>query len=908
MGQPNNTRPQDGSPRAASGRPLASDWRQRAGSGYFLVVVAVAVAALARWLLQPYLGRELLYITFFLPVVLAAWWGGFGPAFTATILGAASAWVLFVPKDTATRGGISDVIGLIVFLTLNLLIAGVSGAMRSAQREMQKAAADASQQRETLQTTLASIGDAVIATDAAGRVSFLNPVAERLTGWPAADAIGQPLESVFHIVNEETGVVAENPVRRVLDTGQVIGLANHTVLIARDGTRRSIDDSAAPIQSPDGDIRGVVLVFRDVTQRRGQERKQHESADQFRRMVEGIHDCALFLLDTQGRVMTWNAGAERIKGYRAEEIIGRHFSCFYPPEAIARDWPGHELKVARERGWFIDEGPRVRKDGSQFHASVVITALHDEHGSLWGFSKVTRDLGERQRDAQRLRQAEERLRLAVDVAGLGTWDWDLRSGQSIWSDEQFRLMGYEPFPDGIAHVDQWSQRVHPEDRERVLRELEASKRNHTDFHPQHRLIRADNGQTVWVNVMGRFLYNEQGEAVRMIGANWNVTDQKEAENALRRSEESLRAADRRKDEFLATLAHELRNPLAPLRNGLQVMRMAAADPQAVEQALAVMERQVEHLVRLVDDLLEISRIVNGKVELRKERHDLVDSVRSAVETSRPLMEEAAHQLAVSVPERPLWVEGDPVRLSQVIANLLNNSAKYTPRGGRIQIDADAVDGRLRVRVRDNGRGIESEMLPRIFEMFTQVDQDHRLTQGGLGVGLALVKSLVEMHGGTVAAHSEGPGRGAEFTIWLPAAERPHPAASAPPAAGPTQAATSRILVVDDNRDAATALAALLKLMGNEVFVEHDGPGALNLLDSARPDLVLLDLGMPGMSGYEVAARIRQSPDLAGLRLVALTGWGQANDRQRTKEAGFDEHLVKPVDLAALRDLLSAARR
>jgi signal transduction histidine kinase/CheY-like chemotaxis protein len=366
--------------------------------------------------------------------------------------------------------------------------------------------------------------------------------------------------------------------------------------------------------------------------------------------------------------------------------------------------------------------------------------------------------------------------------------------------------------------------------------------------------------------------------------------------------QALQDADRRKDEFLAMLAHELRNPLAPVRNALQLLRLTGTQDATVERVRAVMERQVGHLVRLVDDLMEVSRITRGKIELRRERIDLAAVLRSAVETSQPLVDAAGHALVLDLPLEPLPLDADPVRLAQVFANLLNNAAKYSERAGRIVLRARREATEIVVTVCDDGIGIDPQMLPHVFDLFTQIDSSHRRSQGGLGIGLTLVRSLVDLHGGRVSARSDGVGRGSEFTVRLPLAT----GASKP--AGATPALTSppvplKVLVVDDNRDAADSLGVLLDYLGYNVQVAHDGPTALQQVDLFRPALVLLDIGMPKMDGYEVARRLRAQERWRDLVVVALTGWGQEEDRLRTREAGFDHHLVKPTDLGALQSLL-----
>jgi signal transduction histidine kinase/ActR/RegA family two-component response regulator len=370
-----------------------------------------------------------------------------------------------------------------------------------------------------------------------------------------------------------------------------------------------------------------------------------------------------------------------------------------------------------------------------------------------------------------------------------------------------------------------------------------------------------------------------------------------------RAERALRDADRRKDEFLAILAHELRNPLAPIRNSLQILRMTGQHHPTAERVSAMMERQVEHMVRLVDDLLEVSRITRGKIELRKELVEVAAVLRSAVETSQPLIEVAGHRLTLAVPPEPLVVHGDPVRLTQVVANLLNNAAKYTDAGGQLGLAARREGGWVAISVRDTGSGISPEMLPRVFEMFTQADHDAARVQGGLGIGLTLVKSLVEMHGGRVAAHSGGTGQGSEFVVHLPLAPARRDARPVVQAKASGARAPRRVLVVDDNHDAADSLSILLRLLGADVRIAYNGPDALDAFSTYQPNVVLLDIGMPGMDGHEVAERIRSQS--RSVILVGLTGWGQEKDRKRSQAAGFDHHLVKPADVGALEALLTS---
>ena len=503
-------------------------------------------------------------------------------------------------------------------------------------------------ERELLEATLVSIGDAVIATDRQGVVTLMNAVAEKLTGWQEREAIGRSLGQIFHIVNEETREEAENPARRALSEGRIVGLANHTVLIAKDGTEWPLDDSAAPIKTASGQTEGAILVFREIS-----ERKRHE---------------------------------------------------------------------------------------------------------------------------------EQLMRQAVE----------------------------------------------------------------------------------------------------------------------------LEEADHRKDEFLATLAHELRNPLSPLSNALQLWPFVENNRAEARCLRGLMDRQVRQMTRLIDDLMDVSRITSGKVHLHRQRIDVVTVIHEAVEAIKPLVEVAAQQLTLALPTHPLYVEGDVERLTQIFGNILNNAAKYSGRGGVIWVSAEVQDGKVVVKVRDNGPGIPPHMLKKIFEMFRQGDNSLERAHGGLGIGLTLVKRLVEEHGGTVEARSEGPGKGSEFIVTLPVPATETPGERSGDGAphelrqlGSVPA--HRILVIDDVKASAHTLAMMLRAIGQDVSEEYDGASGVESALVTNPDVAFIDIAMPGMSGYDVARRSRaERPDLF---LVALTGYGQEDDRRKSLEAGFNHHLVKPTSIAALQRLL-----
>lgn len=654
-------------------------------------------------------------------------------------------------------------------------------------------------QSEWLRVTLASIGDAVITTDADGNVTSLNPVAEQLTGWTRADARGKPLEDVFRVVDEE-----------------------NRLLVARDGRERAVDDSAAPIRDDGGNVIGVVLIFRDITERRKDDARLRQSMSTTR-----------FLADA-------SATLAELTDY--ESTLQRVASLAVPAFA---DWCAVDI---------------LEGDGT-------IRRLAVAHA-----------------DASKVELAHELFRRyppqPSDQAGVARV---LRTGAPEW-------MATIP-PEFLENVGG------DDDYRDIVRKL---------------------GLLSYICVPLRARSATLGVLTFVTaesGRNYDANDLAAAEDLAHRAViaienanllAALKESDRRKDEFLAILAHELRNPLAPIRNSVHILRAKSPLLPEVLWATDVIDRQVQQMSRLVDDLLDVSRIAGGKIQLRKERLDLRAVVASAIEASRPLIDKWQHRLGVSVPNDPIYVHGDVTRLSQLLLNLLNNAAKYTDRGGSIQLSVEEEKDEAVIRVEDSGIGIPADMLPRIFGMFTQVDRSLERAEGGLGIGLTLVQRLAELHGGSVSAESEGAGRGSEFIVRLPlsrGAASPAAAVASDPRAG---SSARRILIVDDNRDAADTLGMLLRNNGNEVRVAHDGIEAVAAAAEFHPHVVLLDIGMPRLNGYDAARRIRGELGKDVL-LIAVTGWGQEEDRRRSGEAGFDHHLTKPIHLATLDQLLETAR-
>ncbi|CAG2128293.1 PAS domain-containing hybrid sensor histidine kinase/response regulator [Cupriavidus plantarum] len=616
--------------------------------------------------------------------------------------------------------------------------------------------------------------------------------------------------------------------------------------------------------------------------------------DRFRTLVETVSDYAIFTLDVTGHVTSWNAGAARIKGYAAHEIIGSHFSRFYTEEAKARDWPGIELRAAAEQGRFEDEGWRVRKDGTQFWANVIITALRDSAGRLTGFGKVTRDMTEQRLAAEAMRQSEETFRMLVEsVKDYAIFMLDPDGRVMSWNSGASYIKGYRR--DEI--LGQHFSRFYPQDDVRMGKpdmELAIAKREGRVEDEGWR-VRKD-GTLFWANVTITAIYDD-AETLRGFA---KVT----RDMSERKRLEELERSGRRMNEFLATLSHELRNPLAPVRNALTVMRLRPGDPSTSEKSLGLIDRQVTHLTHLVDDLLDVGRIASGKIELRREPIDASDVVALGIEAAHPSLEAKGQTVSINADAGPLPLFGDQTRLVQVIQNLLLNASKFSPPGSPVAISIHAQGRTLVIQIIDQGRGISRDALDDIFNLFVQEDRPGSNAQGGLGIGLSLCRSFVEMHGGSITAMSEGAGLGSTFTVRLPMAS----SADAADRADDDRAAGTRplrVVLVDDNRDAADSMAMLLEMSGHEVAVAYDGMEAVHAAARVRPDVALIDLAMPGMDGFAVIHALRGMPALSGTRYVALTGFGQASDRQQTQDAGFHAHLVKPVDLdkllAALAD-------
>jgi hypothetical protein len=627
-------------------------------------------------------------------------------------------------------------------------------------------------------------------------------------------------------------------------------------------------------------------------------RELQQSEELYRHLVASILDSAIVLLDFSGNVTTWNEGAERIQGYSAAEILGRNFSAFYTPEALERETPRFELSRARENGRFAGEGWRVRPDGPPYWASIVITAIPVGDGSPRGFIHITRDLTGQRTQLMALRESEERFRLLVEgVQEYAIFMLDPEGKVTSWNRGAEMIKGYAASEIIGSHF----SRFYPQ--EAILQgkpawELETATR-YGSVEEEGWRVRKD-GSRFWANVVITALRDKEGDLRGFAKVTRDMTE--------RRRVEELEQADRQKDEFLALLAHELRNPLAPIRTALEVLRRRDVPAPALDQAGLLAERQLRNMARLLDDLLDISRIREGRIELRKQPLNVSTLLRAASDAARPLMDERRHDFVVDDPANDIWVEGDGVRLEQVLGNLLNNAAKYTEPGGEIRLSANSNDGNVLIRVQDTGIGIEPLMVSRVFDLFVQAERRTELSAGGVGVGLSLARKLVELHGGRVEAFSAGAGRGAEFIVRLPTTAPP-PAAEEKLVASAVAATAHglRVLLVDDNVDSADGLGLLLELQGHEIRVAYDGPTALETARQFRPHVALLDIGMPSMDGYELGRRLHATPETKDVLLVAMTGWGQDEDHRKSREAGFAHHLVKPFEPAVLEKLLAGVK-
>jgi PAS domain S-box-containing protein len=758
---------------------------------YAFTIVAVTVATLFRVALVPVLGEAVPFILYFPTVVLCAWFGGKWTGLTATALTGLISWFIFIsPYYSFIKADWAAPVQMTIFLLAGVLISLLAESLHQAKRKSEENEGKERKQREQLRVTLTSIGDAVIATDAQGKVIFMNEVAESLTQWKQEEASGKPLEEIFHILNEQTRQPVENPALRAIKDGLIVGLANHTVLIARDGTERPIDDSGAPITSADGEMLGAVLIFRDMTERRQEEKARALFAS----IVESSED-AIITKSLDGIIESWNISAEQLFEFSANEAIGQPVTLIIPQERIQEEQLILEqLRQGKRIKHF--ETVRVSKNGRRLDISLSISPVRDAEGQIIGIAKIARDVTAR----KRVEQERELL---------------------------------------------------------LVREQEARA---------------------------------------------------EAE-----------AANRMKDEFLATVSHELRTPLNAILGWSTMLRRGSLNESLTANAIEAIERNARSQAQLIEDLLDISRIISGKLRLEIKAIEFVSVIKAAIDAVQHAAKAKEIQLQMVIDPAANHIQGDEARLQQVIWNLLSNAVKFTAKGGLVQVKLERKDSMAHITVSDTGEGINPEFLPYVFDRFQQADGTTTRRHGGLGLGLAIARHIVEMHGGTIGVHSAGLGQGANFTVRLPfvAVHTPtYPPANQPGNERHEETAISvdpavlqglRILTVDDESDTRDMVKAVLMQYGADVVTAASAREAFETLPKFKPDVLVSDIGMPEEDGHSLIRKIRDlEPEKGGnTPAIALTGYVRVEERMRALEAGFQMFVPKPVEALELVSIIAS---
>ncbi|MDB5342689.1 MAG: domain S-box protein [Schlesneria sp.] len=767
------------------------------------------------------------------------------------------------------------------------------------ERELEKrryAEVAAKEERQNLLMTLTSIGDAVIVTDAAARVTLVNSVAKQLLG-QSGELIGRSLADVFPVVHRATKVAATASLAKALQTGEVVASVDDLILLRPDATEIPIEHSAAPIRDESGATTGIVLVFRDCTQRRELQRAAKEREHRFRRMFEtpligiAVGNGAGFLEEANDAYLD-------LIGYQRGELGESSLSWGGVP---AGQSPLNEsAQVELSETGICKPFERTYRNSTGQEVPVLVSAarLSDQQDRIVVY---VMDLTQSRRTEAAYRESESRFRVLSECMPQKVWT-ARPDGQLDYLNQT--LIAYAGRPKEELTGWGWLDVIHPDDVEPHLKGWRQSVASGEMFEIEVRL-RKESGEYRWHLTRALPIYASDTQVVTWLGTNTDIHDQKLAE-------ESLREEHRRKDQFLAVLAHELRNPLAPLSNAVQVFSSMRLDPSKASDLLAIMQRQIRQMTRLIDDLLDLARITQGRILLRRDWTSAKSIVSVAIEAVQPMVNERQHQLTVKQPDEDIWLNADAARLAQSLTNLLHNAAKYTSPQGRIDLIVEKENSCVLFRVRDNGAGIPANMVNRVFDLFMQVEQTLDRSHGGLGIGLTLVRTLIELHGGSVFAQSSGTGQGSEFTIKLPLSAEPSTPATKTPAK-PVESAPLpelNVLVVDDIQASAKTLVLMLKAVGQKADAIFDGRSAITKISDGNFDIVFLDIAMPGMDGLEVARELRQNPRLQSLTLVALTGFGQEEDRQRSIQAGFTEHLVKPTSLELLTAVISrvAARK
>ncbi len=1024
---------------------------------YGVAVLSAALAAVARVALNPLLHSRTTFITFTLAVIITAWYGGLLPALVAIVLGALITAYFFIPPHYSLRvSEPGDLLSITLFILVGVAIAVLSEVLHRATRRARDSARALREQRELLRVTLSSIGDGVITTDTEGRVTFMNPVAERLTGWSQDEAKGAQLLQVFNVINENTREPVESLVTRALKEGAIVGLANYSLLIAKNGDEISIDESGAPIKNDRGEVEGVVLVFHDTTKRRRAERavqvwqqvfnhatwgvvianptegrleavnpayaRMHGytaeemkgmplidaiapeargdwdenvrvTHEQGHNIYESLHvrkdgtrfpvlmdivvikdeegrilyraanlqditerklgeearerlaaiiessDDAIFSKTLEGQIISWNASAERMYGYNGDEAVGRHVSFIVPPDRLDEVKQILEKLKRGERIEHLDT-VRIRKDGARINVAISISPIRDASDAVVGASTIARDITERKRAEAALIESEERYRELFENATDIIYTLDLEGNLTSLNKAGERITGYRredilntPIAAIVAPeymetmIRMFDRKVEGESLTAYELEIIAKDGRRLTFEVSSRLVLRD-GQPAGVQGMARDiterkraeeerarLYNEAREAVLAREEALLLRDEMLKREKSARGE--AEAANRAKDEFLATVSHELRTPLNAILGWFHMLRNTKLDEATAARALETIERNAKSQAQLVEDILDVSRIITGNLRLDVRPVELQLIIETAMDSVRPAIEAKGIRLESVLDPQAGPVPGDSSRLQQVVWNLLSNAVKFTDRGGRVQIRLERANSQVAVTVSDTGRGIKREFLPHVFDRFRQADSTSTRQHGGLGLGLAIVRHLVEMHGGTVEAFSAGEGLGATFTVKLPLMlvhndrrleARMHPA----PATGARFDQSSmlyglRLLVVDDERDTQELLVLMLSGFGAEVESCGTAAEALEMLERMKPDVLISDIEMPGEDGYTFIKQVRKldAERASNTPAVALTAYARVEDRMRALAAGFQMHVSKPVEPAELAVVIAS---
>jgi len=912
-----------------------------------VAAATIAVAVLLRVVLTPVIGTSFPLATMFAAVSFVVWYGGWGPALVTAAFGFLVVDTIFIPGNILTRAGLPELINVIVYLASCGSIIVLGEAMRSAQRRLEAGQRELSaanlaleskvEAQSLLAAIVASSEDAIVSKTLEGRITSWNKGAERLFGYTAAEAIGQSIMMLVPDDHRDQEMSILDRVRR----GQRIDQLD-VIRVTKSGERRDIAVTVSPVHDRHGHIIGASKTARDITARKAAELRLQQSEEAHRLLVDihdatrGLHDPAIVMREivtrvglhfdvtrcTYGDVDTRTNVVEITRGYTngLPSVAGRYPIEVFGPLMVDELKAGRTIAIADVRRHPLTDTPVAHATYERMQivslvcvpllrsqTLVAVMVMSDGAPRAWAAAdaELLEQVAERTlfavegaRAEAKLRENHDVLALAMQAGKMGAWSRDLVFDTVWWSPELASIFGL-PAADQDFSRERLLEFIALDDRERLPAAVAQALAAREDYVQQVRFRHATTGEWRWLEVRGKATYGPDDRPQMLYGLGIDITDQKQAV-------EALREADRRKDDFLATLAHELRNPLAPISSALHILKAPGHDAAATAQAREIMERQLAQMVRLVDDLLDVARITTGKIEMRVAPVNLAGAISDAVETAMPLITLGGQTLQVVTPDQPIFVNADRTRLAQVFANLLNNSAKYSEPGKAISLTVADEDGQAVVRVRDAGIGIHADMLPRVFDMFRQADRTGGRSRGGLGIGLFIVKRIVEMHGGNVEVSSPGLGQGTEFVVRLPALApaEVRPAAEAPAECG-VAAIRRRILVVDDNADAAESMAVLLAMHGHDTRLAHDGDAAMAAAAEFRPDLVFLDIGMPGLDGHETARRMREQAWGKSLVIVALTGWGQAEDRRRSQEAGFNHHLVKPADPALVSKLIAS---